>query len=81
MIRSLGPPCRITYDALPGVELAPEHILRTHVRHRLWLVLTARRVRSKHPTRFALEVVSIDPRTSLGGRRVHSLVWYPRGRR
>jgi hypothetical protein len=46
-----------------------------------YLVLRARRVRSRYPNRWALRCVRIDPDDVPGDARVHPLHWYPRRRR
>lgn len=46
-----------------------------------YLVVRARRVRSRHPDRWALRCVRIDPAEVPGDARVHPLHWYPRHRR
>lgn len=69
---------RITYDANEGVTPQPGDVLATLIRARLWLILVARRVHSRHPNRWALGVERVE---HADGARLLPLVWNPRGPR
>lgn len=78
----VGATVTITYDAAPDVEFRPLlDYLRTPA-GRLYRVLAARKMNSKHPHRWRLELLVVDqiPGDADPTGYVHPLVFYPRGR-
>lgn len=78
--RPLGTLCDLSpYDA-PDRDVRPGDCVRTRAGS-AYLVLRARRVRSKVPGRWALTCLRIGVDEIPADAVVHPLEWYPRGRR
>lgn len=79
-MRQLGTECRLApYDTPDEVE--PGDYVVTAAGTSAYLVLDARRVRSRHPDRWALRCLRIDPAEVPDDAVRHALHWYPRQRR
>lgn len=78
--RQLGTECNLTpYDTERVVE-AGDYVV-TAAGTSAYLVLRARRMRSRHPHRWALRCLRVAPDAVPADARVHVLHWYPRPRR
>lgn len=74
---TIGTECRITpYDTAATVE--PGDFVVTAAGTSAYLVLTARKMRSRHPDRWALRCLRWDPAEVPADATIHPLHWYPR---
>lgn len=78
--RQLGSECSLTPYDTPRVVEAGDYVV-TAKGTSAYLVVKARRMRSRVPDRWALRCIRIHPDDVPGDARVHPLQWYRRDRR
>lgn len=66
------------YDAAEGAELEAGMYLQTPTNGRTWRITSARKMRSKYPNRWAIEMERVDPEEVEPHEFVLPFFWYRR---
>lgn len=75
-----GTTCSLFIDVIRGDSIEPDSFITTSGGS-AYLVLSCRRMASRHPNRWALRVARIDPESVPPDAAVIELQWYHRRRR